>query len=255
MTIFKNLWPCLFIIVSFQAHAKLGFIETSKGPKLSFYEEKDGYYLTEWDIMVEPVRRRRGKNKEDEKANSRRFGKWKGGVIPYLIDPSLPNQKRLTDAIDYFHQHTSIRLVERNGEKDYIYFKNNGDKDCSSFIGKKGGKQNINVPSWCQKGSLIHEILHALGFNHEQSRPDRRKYIKIHWRNISLKNAHNFFLSPFAKTYGTFDLDSIMLYPSFNSFAKNPEKPTMSLRNGETFGAQRKGMSDLDIEALEAFYR
>jgi hypothetical protein len=240
----------LLLNVSEVAFAKIGLIETSAGPKLAFYEQKGDYYLTEWDILVEPAKKR-----TSDKANSRRFGKWKNKTVPYSIDPRIIRPERIHAAIDYFHANTSIRLIERTNERDYVFFKENGDKDCSSFIGRKGGKQNINVPNWCDRGSIIHEILHALGFYHEQSRPDRSKYIKIHWSNIQWRSIHNFFLSPFAKTYGTFDLDSIMLYPSYNSFAKDPNWPTMSLRSGGTFEAQRSAMSELDLKALEERYR
>ena len=54
------------------------------------------------------------------------------------------------------------------------------------MLGKKGGrKQVISIGHRCDiKGIAIHEIMHALGFYHEQSRYDRDSYIKINWSNI-----------------------------------------------------------------------
>jgi hypothetical protein len=237
------------LFLSSGVRAEQGLIETPNGPKLAYYEKMSGHYVTEWDILVDPVQEKGG-----GKAASRRFGKWKNKTVPYLIDPNLPRPERIQDVIDYFHANTSIQLVERTTQRDYVYFRTSPDEGCNSFVGRKGGKQSINVASWCEKGNLIHEVLHALGFFHEQSRPDRRKYIRIHWSNIKWNGIFNFFPSPFAKVYGEFDADSIMLYPSFNSFAKDPTRPTMSFLDGTTFGAQRIQMSEQDLRALEKHY-
>lgn len=43
--------------------------------------------------------------------------------------------------------------------------------------------QTVSVVRDCEYGT-IHEVMHALGFFHEQSRPDRDRHVKILWWNI-----------------------------------------------------------------------
>ena len=54
------------------------------------------------------------------------------------------------------------------------------------MIGRQGGKQQISLGRGCgYKGVAIHEMMHALGFYHEQSRLDRDNYSTINWNNIN----------------------------------------------------------------------
>lgn len=57
---------------------------------------------------------------------------------------------------------------------------------CYSNLGMVGGRQDISIGMGCTKkaGIIQHEILHALGRIHEQSRHDRDDYVDIRLNNI-----------------------------------------------------------------------
>ena len=73
------------------------------------------------------------------------------------------------------------------GDADYITIQGK-EAGCWSFVGRRGGGQVVNFqnPGCVHHGIVIHELLHALGFYHQQSSHERDEYVKINWGNIKL---------------------------------------------------------------------
>lgn len=56
---------------------------------------------------------------------------------------------------------------------------------CYSSIGRQKGGQVISVGVGCEfLSNVVHEILHALGMFHEQTRIDRDLYVHVLWWNV-----------------------------------------------------------------------
>lgn len=148
-----------------------------------------------------------------------------------------------------------IRFKPRKYAKDYLNIF--PGKYCKSHLGRTGGPQPLSLNSRVcfEKGIIIHELLHALGYIHMHNRPDRDKYVKIMWKNIAPQ-----WFSEFDKVnpsnfnhLGTpYDYQSIMHYGA-TAFTKNGGI-TILTKNGEEIG-QRFGLSKGDIRRINNKYK
>lgn len=125
---------------------------------------------------------------------------WTNGELPYEINGDFdPDEKTLIiDTFKRFEQTGCLKFKERNGEADYLSIESN-KTGCWSKLGRTSGRNTINLESpHCvhTDGLFIHEIMHRLGFEHENNRNNRDTYVEVIYENIIEEAKENFDKSP-----------------------------------------------------------
>ena len=176
--------------------------------------------------------------------------RWPDGVIPYTIDPALPNQQRVIDAIAHWERNTALRFAERQDEHSFVRFK--PATGCWSYVGRQGGRQDVGLAGGCSTGNTVHEIGHAVGLWHEQSREDRDDYVTVNYDAIPHDHQHNFNQHiADGDDVGPYDYTSIMHYHR-RAFSET-SADTITPPPGVTIG-QRDGLSNGDVAAVDFMY-
>ncbi|XP_075158652.1 hatching enzyme 1.2-like [Haematobia irritans] len=185
--------------------------------------------------------------------------RWPQGIVPYEIRGNFNAQDMsiIEHAIQEYHRRTCIRFVPRSSEQDYISIVS-GNSGCWSSVGRVGGKQEVNLQSpgcLTKPGTTIHELMHALGFLHEQNREERDSYVSIQYQNIQPSATSNFERASKTIAFGVpYDYGSVMHY-SANAFSTNGQPTIVPVRSmGSSKMGQRDGFSDMDVEKLNQMY-
>uniref|UniRef100_A0A182Y2R1 Metalloendopeptidase n=1 Tax=Anopheles stephensi TaxID=30069 RepID=A0A182Y2R1_ANOST len=186
--------------------------------------------------------------------------KWKKGVVPYEFSDefSIGDLAKLFSAIEQFHQKTCIRFVPRTKERDYVVIEGRSS-GCWSAVGRMGGRQVLNLQrNGClqMEGTIVHELMHVLGFLHEHTRHDRDRYVNIFFRNVRPNLVSNFGRESESQTTTLgmpYDYGSVMHY-SRTAFSKNG-KPTLEpkIKYSGQLG-QRVGFSVKDVQKINKLY-
>lgn len=232
------------------------------GLKKVFYAAIDGQGVFEGDIILGTIEELEDVRKSIEQpdpalamsiALSGTQFRWPGGIMPFVINPAMPDKQRVTDAINHLHANTNLRLVAWTTQGDFVRFQ--GGNGCSAAVGMRGGQQAITLGAGCDWPRAVHEICHSAGLWHEQSREDRDRFVRINLSNVPANLQHNFNQHiTDGDDMGAYDYGSLMHYGR-RDFAINPAIDTVTpLPNANTPIGQRTGLSAGDIIAINALY-
>mmetsp|Transcript_48650 Transcript_48650/g.43631 ORF Transcript_48650/g.43631 Transcript_48650/m.43631 type:complete len:357 (-) Transcript_48650:105-1175(-) len=196
--------------------------------------------------------------------------RWKYGIVPFEIslDIQIHHPKimqLILDAVELCNKslknvfwipkkfwNKSIFKVESNTSIPSILFVTDNGYPRSS-VGCYGVSQQkiwipLNFPGTSIKikvGNVLHEMTHAMGFEHEHARTDRDKYLNIAEK---YENNHNNLKEGVA--FGKYDFKSIMHYGhgACGVSVKKEHK-----EKGKYIG-QRQGYSELDKKGIDEIY-
>lgn len=136
---------------------------------------------------------------------------WPDGLIPYVIDPEVPQREVIAQAMRHWSDRTPIRFVPRATEANYVRFQLG--PTCAAHVGMQGGEQGVFLAADCPLSNTIHEIGHTIGLWHEQSGQDRDRHIVYRPEAIppAAREQHVLHLAD-AAGVGPYDYVSIMHY-------------------------------------------
>ncbi|KAG5669413.1 hypothetical protein PVAND_017300 [Polypedilum vanderplanki] len=191
-------------------------------------------------------------------------------IVPYEIDDGTKYTEKhvenIKKAMQWIEDKTCVKFQKHSSEENYLFITKEND-GCWSYVGKIGDvkpslkKQTVNFAHKCADriGTMSHELIHALGFFHMQSHPDRDNYVKINEENMDEKHRKNFkkLTKEQSLGFGTpYDYYSIMHYgPSF--FSNNGKMTMEAIKEPEKHNkiiGQRNKLSPGDIIRINEMY-
>ncbi len=256
----------------FEADAAKTFGTAKFGNRMIRYEAVKGRALVEGDIDIGSIQAvQKGKTIGGSKQisapkptagigvshNSYLWPKLGNVVqIPYTITSGNAN---VPTAIAQFNAKLIgiAQWLPRTTEVDYVDFNldiNDHSGSGFSSVGRVGGMQQIGGSIDVNVSTLLHEMGHAIGLYHEQSRTDRDAYITLLNQNIIKSLKANFNLVPDnVQKSGLYDYASIMHYQAF-TFSKNGEPTIESIPAGIPI-SELGDFSAGDIDGIKRLYQ
>ncbi|RWS19140.1 astacin-like protein, partial [Leptotrombidium deliense] len=214
-------------------------------PKAAQTEDKTKVRVTRMNVEKNPYR------------------KWPNATIPYVISTAYNSSEKaiVLKGMQNIMDVTCIKFKLREKEDDFIFVTPDyaNGYNCFSYVGRQGGNQMVKMQGDCVKEEkMTHELIHAIGFGHENQRPDALKYIEIYKDNIAPGYYERAYLPYDPSIYETrnmpYDYDSIQQYPDW-AYAKQVGLKTMKAKQaGIDLSQERVKISKGDIAMIKKYY-
>ncbi|XP_067453183.1 low choriolytic enzyme-like isoform X2 [Thunnus thynnus] len=176
--------------------------------------------------------------------------------VPYRISNQYSRRERdvIIRGLRSFAQSTCVRFTPVNRQRDFVDIQSRSG--CYSFVGRRGNSQIVSLSrQGCVFHQIVqHELLHALGFNHEQTRSDRDRHVRILLQNVIRGQEHNFRRIRTNNLGTPYDYSSVMHYGRY-AFSRNREPTIVPIPNSNVAIGRAVQMSRVDILRVNRLYR
>lgn len=162
-----------------------------------------------------------------------------------------------------WQHNTCVRFRFREPQdRFFVQYKSDKNACFSSHAGRQRNTstdQLVNIGKDCANlNSIVHELGHLIGLYHEHSRPDRDKYIRVLYENLSLNSSDQFRKERDLNHGVPYDYTSVMHYDQWGFGNKVFEKNTIvtldpSYQRFITI-AHQKPLSFRDIKSINIMY-
>jgi hypothetical protein len=229
------------------------------------------------DSMVEPMLGNLMHAMEELEANTPvRFRIIENTTHPTQFSQETLMKKPLTMQEQKYLQKLEDSIA-KNKSLGYMNVRSGLNTGCNAALGRttynSGGRIQFNNDGSCPHKTSVHELMHSLGFYHEQSRADRDAYVAVNIAAVKTGKEHNFYAYTGRNNYlghdlFEYDYASVMHYPetaflnTSTGFTKtitiDNAKKTKFI-NDHHYGNDFKvgsvdTLSKIDIQSLDATY-
>lgn len=188
---------------------------------------------------------------------------WTDGKIYYEFSPEIGGDMRASvrKAVDIWSKKTNIKFDDVTiwNRKPPYRIRIEYGSISSSYVGMVYSVQRLSLTKNASVSTILHEFGHAIGLEHEHSRPDRDQYVIININNIQPRWRYAFDIISLSDHSITrqFDPKSIMIYNSYTSdenFVYDTSEPMLTKKDGSDIHRSSQP-TELDIEAVNRFYK